>query len=88
MYKIVNVTDKEGNVKHDFINKLKAVHPNLSGEIPYPELTKPGGRLCFLWNDNTYKILTTSTIEEYENNGDNIKVVTRNSIYYLEKENN
>ena len=41
-----------------------------------------------MWNDDTDKMLRTSTIEEYENNDDTVKVVTRNSIYYLEKENN
>ena len=38
MYKIVNVTDKEGHIKQDFIDELKSVHLNLSGEILYPEL--------------------------------------------------
>ena len=32
-------------------------------------------------------MLRTSTIEDYFNNKDTVKVVTRNSIYYLEKEN-
>lgn len=88
MYKIINVTDREGNVKQEFIDELKFVHPNLCGEILYPELTKVCCHFCFAWNDNTDKMLRTSTIEEYENDGDTVKVVTRNSIYYLEKENN
>ena len=88
MYKIVNVTDRDGNIKQAFIDELKNVHPDLSGEILYPELTKAGGHLCLLWNDDTGKMLRTSTIEEYVANGNTIKVVTRNSIYYLEKENN
>ena len=47
---------------------------------------KEGSCFCFIWNDNTNKMLRTSTIENYENNVDTIKVVTRNSIYYLKKE--
>lgn len=87
MYKIINVTDRKNNVKHDFINELKSVHPNLSGDILYPELIQTGGHFCFVWNDDSGKMLRTSTIEEYENNGNTVKVVTRNSVYYLEKEN-
>ena len=87
MYKIANVTDREGIVKQDFINELKLDHPNLCGYILYPELTKVGCHFCFVWNDDTDKMLRTSTIEEYYNDVDTIKVVTRNSIYYLEKEN-
>ena len=87
MYKITNITDREGNIKQDFIDELKSVHLNLCGEILYPELTKVGCHFCFVWSDDTDKMLRTSTIEEYENNGDTVKVVTRNSIYYLEKEN-
>lgn len=87
MYKIINVTDKEGNIKQDFIDDLKSIHPNMSGEISYPEFTKVGSHFCFIWNDETNRMLRTTIIEEYENNGNDIKVVTRNSIYYLEKEN-
>lgn len=88
MYKIVNVTNKQGNIKQDFINEMKSVHPNLTGEIMYPKYNIPGNCFCFVWNDDTDKMLRTSTIEEYDDNGSTIKVVTRNSIYYLEKENN
>lgn len=87
IYRIVNITDREGNVKQDFINELRLIHPELVGEILYPEFTRVGGHFCFVWNDDSNKMLRTSTIEEYKNNGDTVKVVTRNSVYYLEKEN-
>lgn len=64
---------------------MKSVHPSMSGEILYPELTKVGTHFCLLWDDDTDKMLRTSTIEKYENNGDNVEVITRNSIYVLEK---
>ena len=88
IYRIVNITDREGNVKQDFINELQLIHPELVGEILYPELIKAGCHFCFVWNDDTEKMLRTSTIEDYFNNKDTAKVVTRNSVYYLQKENN
>lgn len=88
MYRITNITDREDNIKQDFIDELKQSHPELVGEILYPELVGIGDHLCFDWNDDTNKILRTSTIEEYSDNIDTVKVVTRNSIYYLQKENN
>ena len=85
IYRIVSITDKEGNDKTDFFNEVKSIHPNMSGEILYPELTKAGGHFCLVWDDDTDKMLRTSTIEKYENDGDKVEVVTRNSIYVLEK---
>ena len=88
IYRIVNITDREGNVKQDFIDELQLIHTELVGEILYSELIKAGCHFCFVWNDDTGKMLRTSTIEDYFNNKDTVKVVTRNSIYYLKKENN
>lgn len=88
MYKIVNITDREGNVKQDFIDKLREIHPNMSGEIVHEALFKNHICMDFKWNDDSGKILETSIIEEYEKDENKIRVVTMNSIYYLEKENN
>lgn len=88
MYKIVSITDKQGNDKTDFYNELKSVHLNMSGKILYPEYTKIGGCLCFVWNDNTEKMLRTSTIERLFSDEDRYIVETRNSIYTLKRENN
>ena len=85
IYRIVNITDREGNDKTDFFNEVKSIHPNMSGEILYPELTKVGTCFCLLWDDDTDKMLRTSTIENYQNDGDKVEVVTRNSIYVLER---
>lgn len=85
MYRIIKILDKNGNSKDDYFEEVKSRHPTMSGEILYPELIRVGGCFRFLWNDASGKVLTTSTIEEYENNNGKVKVVTRNSIYYLEE---
>ena len=33
IYRIVNITDREGNVKQDFIEELHLIHPELVGDI-------------------------------------------------------
>ena len=83
IYRIVNITDREGNVKQDFIDELHLIHPELVGDILCPEFTKVGGYFCFIWNDDSEKMLRTSTIENYFSNEDTVKVATRNSVYYL-----
>lgn len=85
MYKIIGITDKDGNDKVDFFASMKSCHPNMSGEILYPELVRVGGCFCLLWDDDSGKMLRTSTIEKYENDNGKVEVVTRNSIYYLEE---
>ena len=60
----------------------------MSGEIINKGLLKAHICMDFMWNDNSGKMLETSSVEEYVDNGDKVKVVTRNSVYYLEKENN
>ena len=84
-YKIVSIKDRNGNDKTDFYNEMKAVHPNLSGEFLYPEYTKVGGHFCLVWDDNTRKMLRTSTVEDMADDGDGMIIVTRNSVYTLEK---
>jgi hypothetical protein len=85
IYKIISITDREGNDKIDFFNEMQSIHPNMSGEILYPELTKVGTCFCLLWDDDTDKMLRTSTIEKYQNDDEKVEVVTRNSIYILER---
>ena len=87
LYRIVNITDREGNVKQDFIDKIRIDHPNMSGEIINKGLLKAHICMDFMWNDDSGKMLETSSVEEYIEDGDKVKVVTRNSVYYLEKEN-
>lgn len=85
MYIIENVTDREGNIKVDFINELKQLHPKLESNIIYKEFLSIGNFLCFLWNDDSEKMLRTSAIIDI-NYDDNIMIIeTKNSVYYLRK---
>lgn len=88
LYRIVNITDREGNIKQDCIDEIKSTHPNMSGTIINKGLLKAHICMDFMWDDSSGKMLETSSVEEYVEDGDKVKVVTRNSIYYLEKENN
>ena len=85
MYKIIKNKDRKGNDKTDFYNEIKSLHPGMSGEILYPQYNKVGNCFCLLWDDDKNKMLRTSSIEEYTDDGDKVEVVTRNSIYVLER---
>ena len=91
MYRITNVTDKEGNVKQEFIDELKVVHPKLVGKILNKEVLKSDlfmDCLHFEWADDSNKMLKTSMVTDYVEDGDKIIVTTMNSVYTFEKENN
>lgn len=94
MYRIVNITDREGNVKQDFIDELKVIHPELVGKILNKDIFKTKTSdlfmtcLHFEWADDTHKMLVTSIVTDYVEDGDKIVVTTMNSIYTFEKENN
>lgn len=91
MYRIVNVTDREGNVKQEFIDELKVIHPNLIGEILNKEMLKSDLFLSYLrfkWADDSNKMLATSMVIDYVEDNDKIIVTTINSVYTFEKENN
>lgn len=83
MYKIVNITDKNGNRKDNFYKELSNTHPDMIG-MP-PENIKVGSSLLFFWDDDTTKILKTSPVTNRKINRESIVVETENSIYYLQK---
>ena len=87
MYKIINVTDREGNVKEKFMEELEVMHPGMCGKLLYPITKELMGmiRMCFIWTDNSDKVLRTSIIEDYEVKGNIVTVTTANSIYTLER---
>ena len=89
MYRIINVTDRDGNVKHEFIAQMKEVHPDLIGEITNKAFLKQWipCSLRFLWNDKSGKVMLTSTVLDFVEEGDVITVTTLNSIYTIRKEN-
>lgn len=91
MYRITNVTDKEGNVKQEFIDELKVVHPKLVGKILNKEVLNSDlfmGCLHFEWADDSNKMLKTSMVMDYVEDNDKIIITTMNSVYTFEKENN
>lgn len=89
MYKIINVTDREGNVKEEFMKEMAAAHPGMSGKLLYPINKNLVNTylisLCLVWTDRSDKMLRTSTILDYSEQDNLIIVTTMNSIYTLEK---
>ena len=83
MYKVINITDKDGNIKEGFIEELRVIHPNMSGLLLYP--LSSANRLCLIWTDNSEKMLRTSPIVSYTEEGKIVTVITENSIYTLER---
>lgn len=84
LYRIVAVTNKNGKSDQDRIDAIKDICESMIGEIVYPEYVIPGNCLCLLWNNDTGRMMRTSSIESVESNDKRMKVVTRNTIYYLE----
>ena len=87
MYKIINVTDRDGNVKEEFMKELETNHPEMAGQLLYPITKDLKGliRMCFVWTDNSDTVLSTSIVEDYQETKELLKVITENSIYTLEK---
>ena len=87
MYKIISVTDRDGNLKEDFMKNMEEAHPTMSGRIyGWPMLLKPGGYLGLVWNDASGKMLQTSYItDDVIREGRKLIITTLNSIYTLEK---
>lgn len=87
MYKIVNVTDKQGNPKKSFMDEIRLEHPSLEGEILNESLLQSNmflGSLRFKWNDDSGKMLTTSYVTDWNRKESNLVINTINSIYTLE----
>lgn len=85
IYKIVSVTDKNGNVDHERISAIKDICESMAGEILYPDMVRPGNCLCVLWDNHSGRMMRTSVIESVKSNDKRIKVTTRNTIYELEE---
>ena len=90
MYKITSVTDKEGSVKQEFIDDMKAKHgEELLGDFIYYEHMKNylehKPHCCFIWADNSGKMMRTSRVQSMSEWDNKIKVVTENSVYVFEK---
>ena len=92
IYKIVSITDKQGNQKLEPFEDCLKLHPNMEGEFIDFELmckyivANIPTKCCFVWNDNTYKRMRTSSVEYIigKLGDEEIEVATRNSIYKFE----
>lgn len=84
-YKLVSVTDKNGEDKVEWYAELKASHPEMTGEIVYEEALREGLHLVFLWSDTSHKWLRTTALEKYTNLNNTVVAITKNSIYKFEK---
>lgn len=88
MYRIINVTDKDGNAKQNLLDELRVKHPKLCGEILHKELLASNTFmtcLCFIWADDPDRMLRTSMVLDYIEKGNRIIATTMNSIYTFEK---
>ena len=82
--KIVMVSNRDGNVKEEFLRELQKTHPDMTGEcIINPTI---GKRLLLDWVDDSGKILRTSKIVELVGKKDKnaLVIVTENSVYDCE----
>lgn len=84
-YKITSITDRQGIPKEEFLAELKKVHPNLTGRIEWPDKFMLSKSLMFVWDDESNKMLRTSRIEKIVCRTFGFEIVTKNSIYTLEK---
>lgn len=75
MYKIIKAQGKNGT------DKLKDIEKNhsLIGDL------KLGKYAYFIYNDDSGKMMCTSTIENVEHLGSRVIVTTRNSEYWFEE---
>ena len=88
MYKIISITDHSNNDKSASIRQS---HPQLLGDFYYLDMLKSGvakgtkPRCCFIWADDTDKMMRTSRVQSMSEWDNKIKVVTENSVYVFEK---
>ena len=88
MYKIIQITDKQGIPKSHYAT---LDHPQLLGDFYYLDMLKSGvtngyePHCCFIWADNPDKMMRTSRVQSMSEWDDKIKIVTMNSMYVFER---
>lgn len=89
MYKIKNITDLDGYVKVETFYELKQQHPEMTGTLLFhlsAEIIKAYPQpMCFVWSDDEEHMMRTSAVKEWIETGNEVKVVTQNTIYWLRK---
>ena len=79
MYRMIKYEGKNGKNK---LENIAAIH-SLEGDFYWtPEV---GGAIGYAYNDTSGKLLHSSTIEEIVEDNNQIRIVTRNSIFIFEK---
>ena len=88
MYKIISITDKQGNDKSHYAT---FDHPQLLGDFYYLDILKSGvtngnqPHCYFIWADDSNKVMRTSRVQSMSEWDDKIKIVTMNSCYVFER---
>ena len=88
MYKIISITDHSLSDKSE---PHRQSHPQLLGEFENLNLLK--GEIsngnqpccCFIWADDSNKMMRTSRVQSMSEWDDKIKIVTMNSCYVFER---
>ena len=83
--KLLYVKDKNGNEKTEFMNELKADHPEMTGTLINQFWAKNFGVLCIAWDDKSNKMLRTSFVTDFTETENKVYVETQNSMYGFEK---
>ena len=87
MYKIISIADKQGNDKSHYATLS---HSQLLGDFYYLDMLKSGvangiePHCCFMWADDSDKMMRTSRVQSMSEWDNKIKVVTENSVYVFE----
>lgn len=83
MYKIVDITDRNGNIKEETLDYIKGNH-SLYGCLTVLEIGFP---FTFEYDDNSEKMLRSTYVENYEyvENEKLHIITTTNSIYYIKE---
>ena len=88
MYKVISITDHLNNEKSHYATLS---HPQLLGEFEDLNFlkdevangTQPS--CCFIWADDTDKMMKTSSVQSMSEWDNKIKIVTMNSCYTFER---
>ena len=83
--KLISVKDKNGNEKTEFMDELKADHPDMTGVWINQFWAKHFGAICFAWGDKSNKMLRTSFVTDFKETENKVCVETQNSMYEFEK---
>lgn len=83
MFKIIEITDKEGNTKNCRMKEIIEKHGSAYGEFFY-ELSI-GVPFYFIYRDDKEKCLRSSKVEcyDYIEESKMYVIVTANSVYYI-----